>query len=209
MSKLRDAAVLLPALMTVLTLAACGGTAASAPPPAASPAPGVAGSSAPGGASSSDAVQAGQGPIAVCQVVTAADVAPLFVKTVVATVEPSLVGEASGCSYRAPDSGHEPLSIEVVAGDQAAAYYAGNIAPAGEKTVALSGIGDKAMRKPGYADFVSIKGTVFCEIEAGSSNSDQYVGLASPDASGNLPDESATAFAQKLGALCNKVFAGQ
>jgi hypothetical protein len=150
------------------------------------------------------------GVIDVCAVVTAADAAPLFSGPVTTKTEPGLVGQASGCDYistRFPDD--ESLSIEVVLGDQAASFWTGNIAPQGEDTIPLTGIGDQAARQPGTPDLVSIKGSIFCEAETGSGNTEVYAGLATPDASDNIPDDAATAFAERIGALCNKIFASQ
>jgi hypothetical protein len=150
------------------------------------------------------------GAIDVCAVVTAADVASLFSGAVTAKTEPGLAGEASGCQYVATKfADDESLSIEVVSGDQATSFWTGNIAPQGEDTIPLTGIGDQAARQPGTPDLVSIKGSIFCEGEAGSGNTEIYAGLATPDASDNVPDDSASAFAEKIGALCNKIFASQ
>jgi hypothetical protein len=194
------------AAVAILGLAACAGGAA----------PNASGGDTTSGAvvtataaTGSDGIGSGAGTIDVCAVVTAADVASLFSGPVTAKVEPDLVGAASGCQYVATKfPGRESLSIEVIAGDQAASFWTGSIPPQGEGSIPISGIGDRAMRKPGTPDVVSIKGSIFCEAEAGSSNTGTYVGLASPDSSGNVPDDSASAFAERIGALCDKIFAG-
>jgi hypothetical protein len=200
--------MVLIAVLATMTLAACsGGGAASAPASAAS------GDGGATGAPQTAATGTAGGPagtIDVCTVVTAADVASLFSGPVTAKTEPGLVGEASGCDYIAnqyPDD--ESLSIQVVSGDQATSFWTGNIPPQGTDSIPLSGIGDKAARAAGAPDFVSLKGSIFCEAEAGSANTEIYTGLATPDASDNVPDDSATAFAQRMGALCNEIFASQ
>ncbi len=192
------------AAVATLVLAACSGSATPVPP-AASPTGGqsIAGATDGGGGLTA-------GVVDVCGIVTAADVAALYTGPATAKVEPGLAGETSGCDYIAtqfPDD--ESVSIQVVSGDQASFFWAGNIPPQGDDDIPLTGIGDQAMRAAGSPDLVSIKGTVFCEVEAGSGNTEIYADLATPDASDNLPDDAATAFAEKLGALCNKIFAGQ
>ena len=192
-------------LVAALALAACSGGSAATTPAAS-------GSVGGGSSATPQTPPAGSGggssPVDVCAMVTAADVASLYSGPVTTRTEPGLVGEASGCEYiskQYPDD--ESLTIEVVAGDLAATFWAGNIPPQGTDSIPVSGIGDKAMRGPGAPDLVSIKGSVFCEVEAGSGNTEIYTGLATPDASDNVPDDSATAFAEKMGALCDKIFA--
>ncbi len=149
------------------------------------------------------------GAIDVCAVVTAADVAPLFSGAVTATAEQGLTGTASGCSYASTQTG-EGIAMEVVTGDAASTYWSGNTPPSGNAdTIPVAGIGDKAMRAPDGPDFVSIKGSVFCEIEDGSENPATFNGLPTPDANNTWAADAATAFAQKVGSLCNKVFASQ
>jgi hypothetical protein len=192
---------------TILLAACSGGGAPGAP---ASGGAGGGGPTAAPQTASTGTAGAPAGPIDVCAVVTAADVAPFYSGPVTAQTEPGLTGEASGCHYIANQHpGNESLSIEVVAGDQAGSFWTGNIPPQGDDDVPLTGVGDQAMRKAGSPDLVSIKGSIFCEAEAGSSNSEIYIGLATPDASHNVPDDSATAFAEKMGQLCNKIFASQ
>lgn len=151
------------------------------------------------------------GAVDVCAVVTPDDLAAIASGPMTASPEPGLVGTAAGCVYLSKQfPANEGLSIEVVTGDMAANFWNGNVPPGGTNdTIPLTGIGDKAMRAPGAPDFVSLKGSTFCEIEAGSANTQIYSGLASPDASDNVPDGSATAFAEKLGQLCNKIFASR
>jgi hypothetical protein len=191
-----------------IALAACSGGGAPT-----APASGGAGDGGPTAAPQTASTGTAGGPagtIDVCAVVTVADVASLFSGPVTAKTEPGLVGTASGCQYisnQYPDD--ESLTIEVVTGDQAASFWNGNVPPQGQDAIPLTGVGDKAMRAAGAPDFVSLKGSIFCEAEAGSANTEIYSGLATPDASDNVPDDSATAFAQRMGALCNKVFASQ
>jgi hypothetical protein len=196
--------------LACLLLAACSGGAAATAPASGTSAPGVAGA-APSTASPApgeSAVGRAAGAVDVCAVVTAVDAAPLFSGPATASAETGLTGAASGCSYASTQSG-EGFAMEVVTGDSAALYWTGNTSGQGEDTIPLSGIGDHAMRAPGTPDIVSIKGSVFCEVEVGSEDGVTLAGLATPDASDNVPDDSATAFAQRLGALCNKVFASQ
>jgi hypothetical protein len=194
------------AAVAILGLAACSGDTA---PRASGGEPGSGTAATATAATVSDGSGSGAGAVDVCAVVTAADVASLYAGPVTAKTEPGLAGESSGCQYiatRFPDA--ESLSIEVVSGDQAAQFWTGNIPPQGEDSIPLGGIGDRAMRMPGTPDLVSIKGSIFCEAETGSANAEIYVGLATPNASDNVPDDSATAFAERIGALCNKIFAG-
>jgi len=169
---------------------------------------GVAPTSGPGVAAS-DSTASGMaddspGVVDVCGIVTAADVEQLFPGTVTAAPEPT---NASGCSYVfAPED--QGLSIEAVTGDQAQMFWTGNVAPNGTDTVALSGIGDKAMRAPGEPDLVALKGSTFCEVETNGAP-ELYQGLATPDPSDIVPDDTANAVAQKLGTLCDKIFAAR
>lgn len=195
-------------VLTTMVLAACSGGAAPTAP--ASGGVGAGGPTAAPQTRSTGTAGAPVGAIDVCAVVTAADAAAVFTGPVTAKAEPGLVGSAAGCSYIATqDADGEGLSIEVIWGDQAAAYWTGNTPPQGQDSIPLTGVGDKAMRGPGSPDLVSIKGSVFCEIEAGSGNTQIYAGLATPDASDNVPDDSATTFAEKIGQLCDRVFASQ
>jgi hypothetical protein len=184
-------------IVVSFAVAACSGGAA----PTATPA-GAGPIATPGGAGTAPGV------IDVCAAVTTARLASVFTGPVTATTEQGLTGTASGCQYvskQFPDE--EGLSIEVVTGDEAATFWTGNIPPQGQDSIPLTGIGDEAMRAAGAPDFVSIKGSIFCEAEAGSGNTEVYAGLASPDPSDHVPEDAATAFAEKLGAVCNDVFA--
>ncbi len=192
-------------VVAALALSAC--SSGGAPSASASAGAGDGGPTAAPQTASTGTAGISAGAIDVCAVVTAADVASLFSGPAGATTEPGLVGGASGCSY-ASNQTDEGFTIEVVTGDQAAAYWSGNTPPQGQDdTIPLTGIGDKAMRAAGAADFVSLKGSIFCEAEVGSEDPDTFTGLATPDASDNVPDDSATAFAEKIGQLCNKIFA--
>jgi hypothetical protein len=143
----------------------------------------------------------------VCQVVTQADVAPFFTTAMTATEDTSQTGEASACYYQVtPHDGLAPMQIVAVIGDQAAASFA-SVTGGNEGQVALPGIGDRAVHSPGQASFEAIKGSTFCAVYLGLGNSTHYAGMPSPDANGNLPDAAAVAYAQKLGALCDKIFA--
>jgi len=143
----------------------------------------------------------------VCQVVTQADVAPFFTTAITATEDTSQTGETSACYYQVtPPDGLLPMQIVAVNGDQAAAEFAGVSAGNGGQ-VALPGIGDQAVHTPGQASFEAIKGSTYCAVYLGLGNSTHYAGMPSPDANGNLPDAAAVAYAQKLGALCDKIFA--
>ncbi len=194
-------------VITTISLAACSGGAAPTTPTSSGAGGGGATAAPSTAATGTGGGQAGT--IDVCAAVTAADVAPLFSGPATATTEPGLAGGASGCSY-ASNQTDEGFTIEVVAGDQAAAFWSGNTPPQGQDdTIPLTGIGDKAMRAPGTADFVSLKNSTFCEAEVTYENPVTFHGLATPDASDNLPDDSATAFAEKIGQFCNKIFASQ
>jgi hypothetical protein len=149
------------------------------------------------------------GVIDVCAAISPADLDTIFDGGATGTAEAGLTGMASGCSFvskKFPDD--EGIAIEVVTGPDAATFWTGNTTGAnGDDTIPVSGIGDQAMRAPGTADFVSIKGSIFCEAETGSGNTEVYLGVVAPDASNNLPDDAANFFAQRVGKLCNDVFA--
>ncbi len=190
---------------------AVAGATSAAPSAAASTAVAGATSAAPSAAELSSSAPAspggGSGRVDVCQVVTQADVAPFFTTSITATEDTSQTGETSACYYQVkPDDGLPPMQIVAVNGDQAAAEFAGVTAGNGGQ-VALPGIGDKAVHSPGQASFEAIKGSTFCAVYLGVGNSTHYAGMPSPDANGNLPDAAAVAFAEKLGGLCNKIFA--
>ncbi len=203
-------------LVAVAFLAACtsgvgspaagsGGVSSGSVPVVAGATSSPADSAGDAGAGSSVTGDGSVGTVDVCQLATAADVEQLFPGAVTAAPEPQ---NANGCSYvfAGEDQG---LTIEVVVGDDASTFWTGNIAPQGVNTIALSGIGDKAMRAPGTLDLVALHGATFCEIEASSQVSEFFHGLATPDTSDVVPDDSATAIAQKLGTLCNTIFAAR
>ena len=191
--------------------AAVGGATSVAPSASPSAAVGGATSVAPSAAQLASSAPAspggGSGRVDVCQVVTQADVAPFFTTAITATEDTSQTGETSACYYQVtPPDGLLPMQIVAVNGDQAAAEFAGVSAGNGGQ-VALPGIGDQAVHSPGQASFEAIKGSTYCAVYLGLGNSTHYAGMPSPDANGNLPDAAAVAYAQKLGALCDKIFA--
>jgi hypothetical protein len=98
------------------------------------------------------------------------------------------------------------MSIYVVSGDQGPIAFQG-FTGGNEEHVPLSGIGDQAVRTPGTPSFAAIKGSTLCSVQLGSGNSAHYAGLPSADAQGNLPDAGAEAYALRLGALCDKIWA--
>jgi hypothetical protein len=189
--------------LSVLLLAACSGGATTTPP-----ADGV---STPASGTTTTAPQATSttgtsGTIDVCLIITTADVEALFTgSSVTATTLPN---DPSACSYSFQPE-EEGFDIMARTGDQAAMLWAGNIPPQGDYSIALTGIGSQAMRQPGYPDFVSTTGAVFCEIDTSAGATELYSGTATPDANDQVPDDAATAIAQKLGTLCSKIFAGQ
>jgi hypothetical protein len=187
------------AALGVLLLAACSGGATTTPP-----ADGV---STPASDATTTVPQStsdtgAQGAIDVCHIVTVADVQPLVKEPVTATPRTDLVGQASGCTFRT--AADVIVDVTTVSGDQAATAWA-----EAETGPAVPGVGDQAMREPGSAIVDALKGTVMCSVDIGDQDASSYVGLATPDANGDLPDDSANAFAQKLGALCNLIFAAQ
>jgi hypothetical protein len=201
-------------LVPVVLIAACssgaggpagpgsGGSAAATAPGA--PAASVVEGSTGGGTGASDAGDGGTTVVDVCRLVTAADVAKVFPGSVTAAVEPT---NPSGCSYVfAPED--QGLTIEVVAGDQAQTFWTGNTGPQGSDTIAVSGIGDQAMREPGNPDLVAIKGSTFCEVEENGAP-ELYQGMATPDPNDKISDDEANTIAQKFGSFCNLVFAAQ
>lgn len=191
------------AALSVLVLAACSGGVTATPPAdgASTPASGAT-TTVPQGTSDTGA----QGAIDVCQVITTADVEALFTgSSVTATTLPN---DPSACSYSfQPED--EGFDIMARTGDQAAMFWTGSIPPQGDYSIALTGIGSQAMRQPGYPDFVSTSGAVFCEIDTSAGATELYSGTATPDTHDQVPDDAATAIAQKLGTLCSKIFAGQ
>jgi hypothetical protein len=192
-------------LSMALVVAACGGAGAAAGTVSGGGATAASG----GGATTAPVGSAGgaSGGLDVCQVVTQADVAPFFTSPMTAESDTSLSGETSGCVYQvSPHDGLPPMQIQAVVGDQAAGAYAA-FTGGNEGALALSGIGDHAVRSPGSASFAAIKGSTFCTVELGSGNNAHYAGLPTADADGNLPDAGAEAYALRLGALCAKIFA--
>ena len=199
---IRAFAALATSLLLVSACSAGGGTdTGNSTTPIGAAAPSTA--SMPTAATGSD--QAG-GQIDVCAVVTAADVEALFAGSSVTIA--TLPSGPSACSYSfQPEA--EGFSIDTGTGDLAATLWTGNIPPQGDHSIRLSGIGSQAMRAPGDPGFVSTSGSVFCEINTSVGATELYSGLATPDANDQVPDDAATAIAQKLGTLCNKIFASQ
>ncbi len=142
------------------------------------------------------------GAIDICSIVSVADVQPLVKDPITASPRSDLVGEASGCRYlTVADVG---VVVTAINGDQAALAWSQT-----EQGPTVSGVGDQAMREPGSAIVSAIKENVFCSVDISELNDSAYVGLSPEDANGNTPDDSAGPFAQKLGALCDKIFAAQ
>ena len=139
--------------------------------------------------------------IDVCSIVSVADVQPLVRDPITARPRTDLTG-ASGCIFATAKD--VTVDVTTIEGSQAAAAWAGT-----DPGPTVAGIGDQAMREPGSAILSAIKGSIVCTVDINDPQAESYVGLASPDANGNIPDDSANAFAQKLGQLCNKIFAAQ
>lgn len=204
MNRLRFGVAGVLGLATVAVLAGCGGTAA----PSAEGAGPTAGAPGSAGASTGTGVAGGgSGAFDVCQVVTQADVAPFFTGPITAEEDTSQSGEFSQCIYQVtPHDGLAPMEIYVVRGDQAqiamGAFSGGN-----EGALPFTGVGDQAVRQPGQASFAVIKGSTFCSVQLGSGNNAHYAALPAADASGNLPNAGAEAYARRLVTLCDKIFA--
>jgi hypothetical protein len=196
----------MPATMALL-LAACGAgatvTGGGNPGAPTQPAVGV-GQTAP----ATGPTGVGAAAIDVCQVLGVADTQPLFTTTITATEDTSQTGDRSACSYQVnPHDGHAPMTIEVVVGNQASTYVESFHGGNGGPYIDIPNVGDQAFRVAGQVELVALKGTTACSIQPGFDNSSHYAGLASPDSQGNIPDDSATAFVEKLVPLCEKIFA--
>lgn len=193
------AAVLMAIVASCLAASSSGGASA---PPGVSRAPTVTQAAAATVQATSNPAAAG-GAIDVCAIVTVADVQPFVRDPVTASPRTDLTGEASGCEFAT--AADVNVEVTTVSGDQAATAWAEQA----DTGIALSGVGDQAVREPGSAIMWAIKGSVMCSVDISDSQASSYVGLASEDANGNIPDDSANSFSQKLGALCNKIFAAQ
>jgi hypothetical protein len=190
--------VVILSAVAALAVAACagGGSAPTSTPVSATQGPAAA-----------DTGGSGAGHLDVCQIVTQADVAPFFTGPMTAEEDTSQTGEYSQCFYQVtPHDGLPPMQIYVVNGDQAATAL-GSFSGGNEGALPMSGIGDQAVRQPGQASFAAIKGSTFCSVQLGAGNSAHYAGLPAPGADGNLPDAAAAAYALRLAALCDKIWA--
>ena len=140
-----------------------------------------------------------------CEKLSVADVQPFF-KGPITKIE--------GCRFRT-NSGHgAQLQIMTGTSDSMIAHEAMTEKYKGKAGIPLSGIGDKAIRQPGDVWVYAVKGGVFCAVQGG------HAAYGAPDAAsvemrgidvadvraGNIPDAKAQPVAQKLGALCNKLF---
>jgi hypothetical protein len=204
---------MMPATLALL-LAACGG---AAPVTGAPGAPSATGGEQPAPATGATG-GGGVSTIDVCAAVTATDVGAFLTKPV--TAAPPAIAPAqpgfSSCHYTTSDAAAAAVLINAIAsGDPSAAtaVYGGYLPAQGQPAaIALTGIGDKAMHVPGTLELWAVKGSVLCNIsidDPASAIVSDYLGLATPgaDSQDNYPDDSMAAYDQKIGVLCNKVFA--
>ena len=148
------------------------------------------------------------GAIDVCAVVTAADAASVFTGPVTATTEPGLVGSAAGCDYVA----NQDRTPRACRSRSSGATRRRRTGPATSRPRART-----ASRSPASATRrcapqgppISSRSRAPSSVRSrpGQGNTEIYTGLATPDASDNVPDDSATAFAEKMGQLCDRIFA--
>ena len=155
--------------------------------------------------------------IAVAQSLPGDAVGKLCEKLTVADVQPFFKGpvkKIEGCRFRTSGGHGAQLQILTGTSDSMFAREAMTEKYKGKPGVPLSGIGDKAIRQPGDVWVYAVKGGVFCAVQGG------HAAYGAPDAAsvemrgidvadvraGNIPDAKAQPIAQKLGALCNKIF---
>jgi hypothetical protein len=104
-----------------------------------------------------------------------------------------------------PDD-HTSFEVMTVTGAQAARYYDGTLPQVGGATAkAVPGIGDKAVRGAEDVQVHALKGNVFCMFSAGKDARDSLKGFESC-AGKPIPDNLAGPEAEKLAAICTKLF---
>jgi hypothetical protein len=143
-----------------------------------------------------------------CEKLSVSDVQPLFGVPVTKTVETDLAMGTYGCFFTTAPHG---AGLQIVTSSSRTVTAQQSMAETG---VALSGIGDKAIRQPGDVWVSSVKGAVFCRVQgnhaaAAEQNAAavEIRGLTSSDVrSGKIPDATAQGVAAQLGALCNKIY---
>jgi hypothetical protein len=142
-----------------------------------------------------------------CEKLSVSDVQPLFGVPVTKTVETDLVMGTYGCFFKTTPQGS---GLQVITASSRTVLAQQAMAETG---VALSGIGDKAIRQPGDVWVSSVKGAVFCRVQGnhaaeGEQNAAVEIrGLAASDVrSGKTPGATAETVAAQLGALCNKIY---
>jgi hypothetical protein len=167
-------------MLPLALMAALSITACSKPATNASATP-------PSGTTASPAPAAASAPGTVCdrKLITAADVAPLLSEAI--SEEQTIPGDAQSCEF--DTTGFSQVQISVRPG-------LGNVSVAQTKSGAtnqsvtpLAGVGDTAVWDPLLKEVDATKGNVLCVI-----------GAHGPATSGATSD--------KVGALCNKIFAG-
>ena len=154
-----------------------------------------------------------QGRFKPCDKLSVADVQPLYRSPLTKKVEDDLIAPAYGCFFRTAT--HKSLlQVMTVTGDLAGRYYAESEKRDGKPGVALSGVGDKAVREPGDIWIAAMKNGVFCMVHSDHSADhaedrvvDEMIGVDIADVRASaIPDAMAAPVAKRLGALCNKIF---
>lgn len=141
------------------------------------------------------------------------DVQPFFNEPLTKTAETDVLPPTYGCIFTTT-SKKSSLQIIAASGQIAERYYTDSASAGGKPGVALSGVGDKAIRTAGDVWVSAMKSGVFCQIHgdhsadrAENAVADEMRGINISDVrAGNIPDAEAQAVAQQLGTLCNKIY---
>jgi hypothetical protein len=140
-----------------------------------------------------------------CQKLTLSDVQPFFGAMLTVTKDDNLIGSAAGCRFHTTDD-HTSFEVITVTGTQAERYYDGSLPQVGGSAAkVVPGIGDKAVRGVDDVQVHTLKGDVFCMFSIGKDARDSLKGFESY-AGKPIPDDLAGPEAEKLAAICTKLF---
>jgi len=140
-----------------------------------------------------------------CTKLTVADVQPLYSAPITMTKETDLTMFLRGCIFATAAHRSQLQVLVTTTPSLAQGNWSYHLTKNGVAAKPMSGIGDKAMRDPDDVSIYAMKGNVYCSADDDVHTRPQLRGAEAYDGK-PLPDAVAQPIAEKLGALCQKIF---
>jgi hypothetical protein len=127
----------------------------------------------------------------------ASDLRNIFVAQVSKTkTEPT---NPEACTFTSANDAS--LTVGLRAGEEVQPFLKMDLDPANGRKIPLAGVGESAWQMPGGTGVVAVKGNYLCEVS--------ITGTESTRAMNDITRSRGAELAEKLGALCNRIFAAR